>query len=117
VELSEAIRIGAQKRPQGHWDFFTVEDGQVLSCALGAAFEGIANYDADPAGYRTVYRKLNECFSATLDAPTQCPVCHFSTVEVRKIIVHLNDTHRWTREAIADWVETIEKQSTAPERA
>jgi hypothetical protein len=29
---------------------------------------------------------------------------------VGRIIPHLNDDHRWTRERIADWVESIERE-------
>jgi hypothetical protein len=30
--------------------------------------------------------------------------------------VHLNDDHRWTREQIADWVQTIEPPQASSER-
>lgn len=29
------------------------------------------------------------------------------------VIAHLNNEHRWTRERIADWVESVEKQLAA----
>ena len=28
----------------------------------------------------------------------------------QSLITHLNDDHKWTREAIADWVEGIERE-------
>jgi hypothetical protein len=36
-----------------------------------------------------------------------CPSCK-ATGPVHKMIVHLNDGHRWTRHRIADWISTIE---------
>lgn len=33
---------------------------------------------------------------------------------VSKLIVHLNDRHQWPREAIADWLETLDLDLTVP---
>lgn len=32
-------------------------------------------------------------------------------MSLRSAIINLNDNHRWTREKIADWIETLENQS------
>jgi hypothetical protein len=47
----------------------------------------------------------------------QCPVCSCVRMVCRTdaMIVHLNDEHEWTREAIADWVETIEPAEVVKE--
>lgn len=37
-----------------------------------------------------------------------CPVCGAHGPSGLGIIIHLNDEHCWTRNQIADWVETIE---------
>jgi len=37
-----------------------------------------------------------------------------STASISVIIQHLNDTHRWSREAIADWLDTLDADLTFP---
>lgn len=39
-----------------------------------------------------------------------CPVCDKSSHRelLPDIIIHLNDEHHWTREQIADWLETLD---------
>lgn len=37
---------------------------------------------------------------------TQCPECH-DAGPLFTVIVHLNDEHRWTRDKIADWTDTL----------
>jgi hypothetical protein len=42
-----------------------------------------------------------------------CPYYHPSqpsTDDLQTMIIHLNDNHRWTREAIAEWIDTLEDQ-------
>lgn len=111
MRLSEAIRLGAMLRPQGFFDLWTVKADQLLiqSCALGAAC------DAFGCGYGHAYasRGLNH-LPRDLDqwlagGPVDCPACPSFTMARRDaMITHLNDRHRWTREAIADWVATLE---------
>jgi hypothetical protein len=44
-----------------------------------------------------------------------CPACGDLTAFGPFItILHLNDHHKWTREQIADWVQTIEDAQTPP---
>jgi len=40
-----------------------------------------------------------------------CPGCGFQG-DLGNIAAHLNDGHLWTREQIADWVQTIEPSET-----
>lgn len=103
---------------------------RVASCALGAAFEaggigtrmateeearqdagkpfrGVHNPNA-PTQYYLVPREWN----VLLHSETACPQCgHEDTLN--RIIPHLNDGHEWKREAIALFVEQIER-ATAP---
>lgn len=38
-----------------------------------------------------------------------CPACkHEARSPLRERIVHLNDDHQWTREAVADWLDTLD---------
>jgi len=34
--------------------------------------------------------------------------------DVMRIVVHLNDNHRWTREQVADWLETLDVDLSFP---
>ncbi len=36
-----------------------------------------------------------------------CPACEISTA-LKYVIIHLNDNQKWTREAIADWLDTLD---------
>lgn len=102
MKLSDAIRLGAMLHPQC-FDRMEVRgfltDGKVVAtCALGAAIQ---------AGYRLEY------VGATSLVPCPVPQCHgfldtSHMVNLYAMVTHLNDWHRWTREAIAGWVETIE---------
>ena len=95
-ELAEAIRQGCQRVVRQCFDGSLVKrnaHGQIYAtCALGAA---------DVAGWYSQPR--ND------DGPDgQCPVCAYNTrVHELCLIGHLNDDHRWTREAIADWLDTL----------
>lgn len=106
MRLSDAIRLGAMMKPQAFNS--TEEDG---SCALRSAADavGIGN---DKDGILN-YSEIEYRFPITLQ-PHGCPQCtDRRIIHVEDAIWHLNDTHRWTRERIADWVETIENQHAA----
>jgi hypothetical protein len=135
MKLSEAIRLGAMMRPQAfgalqrtrrkYWVF-----GEPVrqSCALGAAIEAIGGCGARVEFANTDQETLRGNVKAgeqitileappewtELSAKTLCPVCA-EPDSVRRLITHLNDTHRWSREAIADWVATIEAQCASHE--
>lgn len=133
MTFSEAIRLGAMLGPQARgaiarkrrkYIFF----GPVIqeSCALGAAFhaQGCGQHDEvvteQRAGFRgaggaigdirTVIEVPDE-WSILLWSTAACPVCPLPAGPLFRVIPHLNDTHLWTREAIADWVATIELAS------
>lgn len=97
MKLSDAIRLGAMLHPQcfGTMDAADEESGAIVAtCALGGAMQ--AGYQLHPV-YAT--------------PPVPCPVVDRSTcfdMNLYAMVTHLNDWHRWTREQIAAWVETIE---------
>ena len=102
MKLSEAIRLGAMLRPQYQGAYF----GGGGSCALGAALEAIG---------RLAYNEVLQGCSGDLEFPiiavsAGCPICTFDVHRLGCTVTHLNDEHGWTREAIADWVATIEAQ-------
>ena len=113
MKLSEQIRLGAMLKPQAFGMLRRPVDWPpVLGDVLGLrATEGTCAYGAAmDAGY----------VGAAIDyVAAACPVrghdycTHVVRPYVMSVVMHLNDHHRWTREAIADWVETIEAQHEA----
>lgn len=52
-----------------------------------------------------------------MSASVECPVCPTLTPigeisqyidDLETIVIHLNDSHLWSREAIADWLDTLD---------
>jgi hypothetical protein len=87
IKLSEAIRIGASKRPQAFSISFSPHGG---SCAIGAAYEGA--FGKTGGNYLQCGGELKRAGIW----PEGLPLCE---------VYFLNDTHKWSREAIADWLE------------
>lgn len=110
MRLSEAIRLGAMLKPQAFGDY---TDG-IGSCAWGAANEAM--------GRPVDHEEVDDAWLVMLHPPVaHCPACGIVALStpiddaegqgaIAFLVEHLNDDHRWTREAIADWVETIEQQ-------
>lgn len=82
-------------------------DGKGGSCALGAlilgtGFMGPKQFQEDILGDALSYMRLR--FPDLHMSAIACPGCaRFNTLEVA--ILCLNDTHGWTRERIAGWIE------------
>jgi hypothetical protein len=121
MRLSEAIRLGAMLRPQGFGELWTggpqalngeIVETPVRSCALGAAYDAIGQGYTDPV--RAVPAEWELLIVFTL---VRCPVHQRAKSQVGAIIGHLNDCHRWTREQIADWVETLESADSRREES
>jgi len=104
MQLSEAIRLGAMLAPQCFQQAKVIDEfGNVLAtCALGAAEQ--AGFDIDT---------LSEVEAAE-GVRTACPACEYWAWTLGGMVAHLNDDHVWTREAIADWVATVEPADAAP---
>lgn len=131
MTFSDAIRLGAMMKPQAFGGLTAVRSIGLLglreevigTCALGAAFDaaGCPNVpmaDGESAGTPT--RGADKPTTKTLVPPdwahlflsVGCPVASPCPVMahgvMHSIVAHLNDDHRWTREQIADWVESVE---------
>lgn len=121
MKLSEAIRIGSQRYPQAfgqetkhatYTRLVQIVDPEVGTDAWGAAY--VALFGELPEldfSYWTLPlydRVLAKCDDAArlrfvpLENPVNGMVCR-----VAMIINQLNDKERWTREQIADWLESI----------
>jgi hypothetical protein len=98
MKLSEAIRIGATKRPQAVDDFaveYPNQPGQICTCALGAAYEGITG-QVPPLSYTA---KQEAEIRMTIIAATGV------TLNTYCQVMEFNDYEHYTREAIAAWLE------------
>jgi hypothetical protein len=97
MRLSEAIRLGAMMRPQAFRTLLSDD----AACALGAALLAVGACPEE-----AVRSTLNRWPWASI-VSADCPRCGRSRT-VFRVITHLNDRHRWTREQIANWVAGIE---------
>ena len=100
--LSEAISLGATMRPQA---FGTFLDADGRTCAMGAALDAIGLIKTKRYHYDDA---LDAWPWLESEAPVKCPVCHQFDGVWMIIADHMNNLHRCTREAIAEWVATIE---------
>ena len=103
MRLSDAIRRGCGMYPvQAFGIMFSLhEDG---ACAWGAAVGVMGVVETWPAPLASFSLSDAKC-------PEHCHAAERdSHIPLKNIIFHLNDDHHWTREAIADWVESIEMQ-------
>ena len=104
MKLSEAIRLGAMLKPQGHGRI----DRGGSTCALGAALEAVG--ERMDRGWFPVYDRWPvACLYVSY--PGKC--YRGQTMLVGSSCWILNDADRWTREQIADWVESIEHEQEA----
>ncbi len=93
MKLSEAMRIGAACHPQGTGLMFKMENGQLRTCALGAAYEGwFGCQEAEPDN---TYSTLYEVF----------PLLRENSERLAQQIWQMNDQYGKTREEIADWLQ------------
>lgn len=64
-------------------------------------------YSGFSSGHPTLDALLRLC-PGLQDASADCPECHLTgVVPLGNLIPHVNDKHQWTRERIADWLETL----------
>lgn len=105
MKLSEAIREGAKKRPQAFRGFFRTVNGQLCSCALGAAYEAATGKAIEDADTDDIAYGLEDAIGINpfeLDAP----VAGWEYA-LGNYIEHLNDGLKHSREQIADWLQSI----------
>lgn len=118
--LAESMLEGAKKRPQTVEVLFHRADGldgnpngEICSCALGAAWEGShPEFDAVKWYETRLTKPFNEVIGLS---EVREYFDHFETIividptdqigaKLDSIIIDLNDRHHWTREEIADWL-------------
>ena len=111
MTLADAIRKGAMQRGQARWILY--DPVNHTSCVLGALLEGV--FGTPAPDYDAMVRvTLREMFPQLVE-PIACPSCQSTQSQhlpgpptLTEIMVdHLNDQHGWTREQIADWLDTL----------
>ena len=113
MRLSEAIRLGAMLKPRQAFGAWLDEDGG--TCAIGAALDAFGALNADGTADEQKWAEAVKCVRPTTFIPNACPACFRTSDRVDDTMRHLNNHHRWTREQIADWVESIERTLEAPQ--
>ena len=117
MKLSEAILLGSLNKPQGFGQL-SVNPQAKRTCAIGAALDAMGINCIDASGAEYVYFRriwpwtsdvarspISDAFSVT----TKGQYC-----SITRLIWVMNDA-RMTREAIAQWVKTIEPQQEGGE--
>ncbi len=106
LRLSEAIRLGSMLKPKGT-GLLSVNCAAPAVCAMGAA--------ALAAGLKPVtsHQPVIDEWPWIETLKVASPVSGGSPLPVVNVIYALNDFYGWTREEIADYVQTIEPQETA----
>lgn len=103
MKLSEAIRLGAMLRPKDAMRYWT-ETG---SCSIGAALEAVGEIHG-------VSLHLDPRYVGCLDPYTRALQKYWPWVTSRIVLDITIVTIHQTREAVADWVASIEPLETPP---
>lgn len=113
MTLADAIRKGAMQRPQCDGLFVrSLVTGEVTrTCVLAAAHEGVfgapPGVDGEDEDTDAVMTSLIRAGYDLLAHVPECPQCGREGGLLGYTLFHLNDDHEWTREAIADWLDTL----------
>ena len=105
MKLSEAIRLGAMALPPVYGPVFRGgPDGQpCAACAIGAALFAIGLTDMhDAVHFDSVIERVWPWTSQAVKSPV-------GFGKAVNLIVVMYERHGYTREQIADWVETLER--------
>lgn len=135
MKFSDAIRLGSSLVPQCFDRIFTYGSGEqppaepTHACAIGAAMLALGfkdeQFGQDHIGQRWPWTDANVVPCTLKEVPAVHPDSRFSYYPLAKwtvcrnlfsvgqYVAHLNDCHRWTREQIAEWVETQERKYDA----
>lgn len=112
MKLSTAIRLGSMLKRQGFGSRISAKRELGTSCALEAAAESLGlDIMRDERNEPWYYGEIERLYPFLRGQA--CPACRAGGTSPGRVIWHLNDYHEWTREQIADWVETIEPPDVA----
>lgn len=117
LPLAEAIRVGARlvEGVVGAYFGFANKPGTIGGCALGGALvaDGFVVEDTGYSLYTACERaplevKLRWPIESAITAGcpvTECAFTRETGNTLTGIVAHLNDSHSWSPNRIADWVE------------
>ena len=101
MTLNEAIRRGCLKFPKQAFNKFHGDDG-LSACVIAAVYVGDNERRyTDREFHQSAYCPVGPCESFT----DGLLVRSSSPDTVMRVMVHLNNDHRWSREAIAEWAD------------
>jgi len=104
--LSDAILLGSTFRGQSRSDLYA--NGR--TCAIGAAAEAIGIDIVENAdnNYKVEIELEKRFPIMDEDIRLSCPspLCYEHACSIHDMVVHLNDSHHWTRERIAAFLKT-----------
>lgn len=75
------------------------------------------HYSSGGTSHRSLAYELIRAIPGTramVQVPCNCGVYAGNEISVQTAIMHLNDTCKWSREEIADWLETLDVDLTIP---
>jgi hypothetical protein len=110
LRLSEALRLGSLDNPQCKRHLYDFGTGGY--CALGAIYKAVGweptvdESRAPQAQRAEMTRVSHTCWTTTRDAPCEHATYFRHGASIHVLLIHLNDDHEWTREKIADWLES-----------
>lgn len=125
MRLADAIRLGAMLAPPGTGGRMD-EDTR---CALASAAEAVGLtpvWDTVQGHWIVHYTHLTDRFPV-LSRTVRLPEGHHTVAVIGQEVLetteaplmhaiwYLNDSARWSREAIAEWVDSLEPQDALPE--
>lgn len=80
---------------------------------VAGAFYGYTTTALHSGGYNDSGKLLTEAIPALgQKVPSPCTCIITRPQVVKDLIIHLNDGHKWTREKIADWLDTLDLDLT-----
>jgi hypothetical protein len=119
MKLSDAIRLGSKLAEQG---FANLKFGG-KTCAIGAALDGIeydfggrdCDYHEDNIrGYLFAIEQFPELGNLVWLPEDYCRyLLTGKRVSLYDAILDLNDHHKWTREQVADWIDSLTEKKEA----
>lgn len=114
MKLSEAMRNGARKWPEARNLYIDQVDGSC--CAMGAAYREVTGRSrVDYSGFggslnaaRLAFKSAFPILGKVITPPAGST--YTTELEMFDIINVLHHNDGWSREAIAEWVETVERR-------
>ena len=111
MDFLESVKLGIEKAPRQCFGSFIIglcSQSTEFACILGAAWLGIGSPQIAGNMGTDIPDTLLATFPILNIDVKLCPECRAPLVSnVINLCVHLNDTHRWSRLRIAEWVVSL----------